>query len=124
MTPIASVALFQRNGQITFKRARKESSIEVTQARKTAARYWRGNVTAPDRLLSIFTLYVQNGVAHVSERRVGGRYAWIEYPAQVATITQPHLLACIAELGVDPQKAPPPMPDTLEINGLIYRREI
>lgn len=124
MTPIASIALFQRNGQITFKRPRKETSPEITQARKSASRFWRGNISPPDRLLSVFTVYVQNGVAHISERRVTGRKAWIEYPAQVATVTAPHILACINELGIDREKAPPPMPDVLEINGLIYRREL
>lgn len=123
MPLISSVALFQRNGQITFKRARKEASDEITHARKSASRFWRGNIAAPDRLLSVFTVHVSSGTAHIAERRMTGR-AWITYAARVSEVTQPHILACINELGVDASKQPVGLPETLEINGIVYRREL
>ncbi|MDK2769951.1 MAG: hypothetical protein KYX69_19810 [Sphingomonas sp.] len=123
MTPFASVALFRRNGSVVFKAPRKESSAEKTQARKSASRFWSGSIVEPDKLTKLVVLAVGGGLVLIGERQPGR--AWMEYrmtPAEAAK--QPHLAACLSELGVDADQAPPPLPDTLEINGAIYRREI
>lgn len=122
MTPFASVALFRRNGSVVFKAPRKEASDTATQARKSASRFWSGNIQEPDKLTKIVLVQWIGKAAHVSERQ--GQH-WIEYRIDHAeALKQPHLAACLSELGIDPDNAPPTMPDTLEINGVIYKREI
>jgi len=124
----ASAALFRRDGRQTFKPPRKEASPISTQARKSAARHWANVINEPDRLLKVFTVCQDGALIRVSERaftiQVPPR-PWIEKQMTVQEAAdQPHLAACLSELGIDPHKAPPPMPDTLEINGILYRREI
>lgn len=126
MTPFASVAIFRRNNQLTFKPPRKEPLPNATQARKAAARYWRGNIQEPDKLSRVLLVNVRGTTVHVAERewRSGNR-AWVEYPMQIAeALDDPAIAACLGELGVDGSAAPPPLPDTLEINGAIYVRQI
>lgn len=127
MTLFASVALFKRNGGIVFKAARKEPNPNKTQARKSAARYWTGNIVEPDVLTKIVLVHSFGPLIHVSERATnsGRDRPWVEYQMQHAdALKQTHLVACLTELGVDPQAAKPALPETLEINGVIYRREI
>ncbi|OJF89603.1 hypothetical protein AX761_24330 [Rhizobium sp. 58] len=124
----ASVALFRREGRTTFKPPRKEASPISTQARKSAARHWANVINEPDRLTKVFTMCQDGAMVRVSERlftiQVPPR-PWIDRQMTVQeAAAEPHLSACLAELGIDPQRAPPPMPDTLEINSIIYRREI
>jgi hypothetical protein len=123
MTPFASVALFRRDGGTVFKAPRKEPCQDKTQARKAASRFWRGNITEPDVLAKIILVHAAGRMIHISERATAG--GWVNYsldPTEAAKA--PHLAACLAELGIDLASAPPPMPDVLEINGVIYRREI
>lgn len=123
MTLYASAALFRRDGRMTFRSPRKEASAIVTQARKSASRFWRNSVRDPDKLAKVVVVSCQDNVAHVAEH-TGGRQ-WVEYAMTVSEAAQqPHLAACLVELGVDAAKAPPALPDTLEINGIVYRREI
>jgi hypothetical protein len=123
LTLFVSVALFSRNGQMTFKRPRKEVNQIVTQARKSASRFWNAAIIEPDRLLKVVVVCCHDGITHVSENTGGRR--WVEYVKPYAEAAEePHLAACLAELGVDPTKSPPAVPDVLEINGFIYRREI
>lgn len=127
MTLFASVALFQRGGKIVFKAPRKEPNASRTQARKSAARYWRGNITEPDTLSKVILVQASGQTVTVSERSVnaGRDKPWTDirlHPQEAAK--QAHIAACLAELGVDPEAAPPPLPETLEINGVVYRREI
>ena len=127
MTPFASVALFRRDGSTVFKAPRKEPNADKTQARKSASRYWRGNIAEPDGLTRIILVQVTGQLIYVAERAaVGGLdRPWVEYHLDHAAAAKtPHIAACLAELGVDASAAPPPLPDTLEINGVIYRREI
>ncbi|QND53481.1 hypothetical protein HB779_17490 [Phyllobacterium sp. 628] len=127
MTPFASLALFRRNGNIVFKAPRKETSLITTQAKKSAARFWNSNISAPDKLTKIVIMNVIGQLIYVAERGYNGPKdnPWVSYHISYAEASaQPHLAACLAELGADPNKAPPSMPDTLEINGVIYRREI
>ncbi len=126
MTTHVSVALFRRNGQMTFKPPRKEAGDNVTQARKSAARFWRGNIQDPDKLDRIVVVTTAGSVVTVSERNAkSDRSKWVETrmtPRQASGF--PHIAACLAELGVDPNRTPPEIPDVLEINGIVYRREI
>jgi hypothetical protein len=127
MTPYASVALFRRNGAVVFKPPRKERPDDTTQARKAAMRFWRGNLATGDALVKVIVLREFGGRLEISERAsiAGKDKPWIDFDADItASLKEPHLAACIAELGIDPAKAAPEMPDTLEINGVIYRREI
>lgn len=127
MTLFASVALFQRGGKIVFKAPRKEPNTNRTQARKSAARYWRGNIAEPDVLSKVILVQACGDAITVSERAVnaGRDKPWTDirlHPKEAAK--QAHLAACLTELGVDPEAVPPPLPETLEINGVVYRREI
>lgn len=123
MILFASVALFRRGGQLTFKAPRKETSAIVTQARKSASRFWNSAITEPDRLAKVIVVTVHDRIAHVAEN--AGTRRWVEYQLGLAdAAAQPHLAACLVELGVDVAKAPPTLPDVLEINGAVYRREI
>lgn len=127
MTLFASVALFRRKDGIVFKAPRKEPSAEKTQARKSAARFWSGNIIEPDVLTKIILVSTFGQLIHVAERAAnsGRDRPWVEFNLQHAeALKQPHLAACLAELGVDPGAASVPLPETLEINGVIYRREI
>lgn len=121
MPMFASVALFRRNGQMTYRPPVKRSHENVTQARKSAARLWNDAIRAPDKLHRIIVVARDGKGIHISEK-VGGWTEATMHPAEAAK--QPHLAACLKELGIDPNAAPPPMPDVLEINGVIYRREI
>ena len=124
MTPFASVALYRRDGKTVFKPPRKERPYETTQARKAAQRHWSGLVANGDTLIKVIVLREAGGKLEISERGPGDR-TWIEYDAEIAAAArEPHLAACLAELGIDPRAAPPPVPDSLVINGFVYRREI
>lgn len=124
MTGYASVAVFKRDGNTVFRAPRREASTEKTQARKSASRFWKGAISAPDKLVKIVVVTRERNHIVVSERRQPGR-GWIEFEADAAQISaQTHLSACLAELGIDAASAPAPLPDFLEINGAIYRREI
>ncbi|MGJ5032290.1 hypothetical protein ACQR1I_36010 [Bradyrhizobium sp. HKCCYLS2038] len=127
MTPFASVALFRRDGATVFKAPRKEPSGHKTQARKSASRFWRGNIGGADVLTKIVLVQQSGSAIQIAERATvnGQDRPWVEYRLDHAeALKAPHLAACLAELGVDPSAAPPAMPDVLEINGVIYRREI
>ncbi len=127
MTPFASVALFRRNGGTVFKAPRKEPSAHKTQARKSASRFWSGNITSPDVLAKIVLVQCSGRLVEIAERATvnGQDRPWVEFRLDHAeAIKSPHIAACLSELGVDPASAPPPMPDVLEINGVIYVRQI
>lgn len=127
MTLFASVALFRRGDGIVFKPPRKEPSPNKTQARKSASRFWTGNITEPDRLNKIVLVQPIGQTIYVCERAINARRdrPWLEFRIDAAeAFKQPHLAACLHELGVDAAQAPPSLPETLEINGMIYRREI
>lgn len=128
MTPFASVALFRRDGKLTFRAPRKEAPDSETQARKASARYWNGATRSPDKLVKTVLVRVRPGAAivDVAERSMHRpREPWVTFALDTAeAVKQPHLAACLAELGVDIGAVPPPLPDTLEINGAIYVRQI
>ena len=127
MTPFASVALFKRSGKINFKPPRKERSDTVTQARKSAIRYWRGNIAAPDILTRVLLVREFGGRIEISERgpQTGAERPWTLYTLDTAKAAQePHLAACMKEIGIDADEAPVAVPDVLVINGNVYRREI
>lgn len=126
MQQFASVALFRRNGQMTFRAPMRQNHDNVTQARKAASRVWNGAIRAPDKLVKIVVVHREGLLVNVSEKAISAPSGqWIQDflpPAKAAE--QPHLAACLKELGINPAEMPPPMPDVLEINGAIYRREI
>lgn len=127
MTPFASIALFKRNGAIVFKPPRKERPADVTQARKAAMRYWRGALASGDVLSKVIVLREAQGRLEISERASNGGVdkPWIGFNAEIATAArEPHLAACMAELGIAAGDMPPPLPDVLVINGFTYRRDI
>ena len=123
MTSFATVALFRRNGQMTFRPAVKQVQDNLTQARKSSARLWQGAIKAPDKLVRIIVVHGDAQRIGLSERTPAGRWVETFIPATVAA-EQPHLLACLKELGIDPGTVPPPLPDVIEINGVIYRRDL
>lgn len=123
MTAFATVALFRRNGQMTFRQPVKQVQENITQARKASARLWNAAIKAPDRLSRIIVVHGDAQRVGLSERTTAGRWTETFIPATVAA-EQPHLLACLKELGIDPGAVPPPLPDVIEINGVVYRRDI
>jgi hypothetical protein len=124
MTPFASVALFRRNGNVVFKPPRKERPADVTQARKAAMRFWQGNIAAPDVLVKVILVREFAGKLEISERGPN-ETNWIGYDREISGADQePHIAACLGELAIDPSAAMPPLPDVLNINGFVYRREI
>lgn len=126
MQQFASVALFRRNGQMTFRAPIRRSYENLTQARKSAARVWNGSIRSPDKINRVIVVCPGAKGLHVSERAINGAFSdWTEQVMSPAeAVRQPHLSACMEALGIDPSQAAPPMPDVLEINGVIYRREI
>ncbi|TIR70166.1 MAG: hypothetical protein E5X15_26510 [Mesorhizobium sp.] len=124
MTPFASVALFRRNNGVVFKPPRKERPEDTTQARKAAMRYWAGHITAPDVLVKVILVREFAGKLEISERGPNDTN-WIGYDREIKGAEgEPHIAACMAELGIDASMAMPPLPDVLNINGFVYRREI
>jgi len=126
MTPYASTCLFKRDDQLRFRSARRENSTEETQARKSATRFWRNVIKQPDTLEKIVIVRVQAGspVLEIAERDPVGR-SWRLAKMEISLAAEePHLMSCLEALGVDPKASPPPMPDVMEINGFIYKREL
>jgi hypothetical protein len=124
VTPFASVALIRRNGSVVFKPPRKERPDDLTQARKAAVRYWRGNLAAGDALVKVIIVREFAGKLEISESARAG--SWIGNVAEIATAArEPHIAACLGELGIDATAdAAPAVPDVLTINGFTYRRDI
>lgn len=127
MTLYVSLALFRRASQDTFMPPRKEACDSLTQARKAAARYWTNRMTAGDKIQRIYVFSVSRGLIEVSEckPRDGRTNMWVNYMKQPGELAaEGHMAAALAELGVDVDRAPTPLPDVLEVNGVVYRREI
>lgn len=123
MTAFATTTLFRRNGQMTFRQPVKQVQENITQARKSAARLWNGAIKAPDRLSRIVVVHGDAQRIGISERTTAGRWTETFIPASVAA-EQPHLAACLKELGIDLGAVPPPLPEVIELNGVVYRRDI
>jgi hypothetical protein len=124
MTPYASVALIKRGNAIVFKPPRKERPTTPTQARKAASRFWRGSLDEGDTLAKIFVVREFAGRLEIAEQ-THGLTGWTQYiTASPDAAKHSHLAACMKELGIEPSAALPPVPDVLEINGFIYRRDI
>lgn len=127
MTPFASVALYRRGSEIVFKQPRKERPDEITQSRKAASRHWQQAATKTDKLVKVILVREIAGKLEISERMVNDKRdnPWIEFRADLADAArEPHLAACMRELGIDPNTVPPPLPDVIVINGVTYRRDI
>lgn len=127
MTPFASVALFKRAGKTNFKPPRKERPTAVTQARKSAIRYWRGNIAGDDVLSRVLVVREFAGSLEISERgpSTGADRPWTTYTVDMAKAAkEPHLAACMREIGISGDDVPVAVPDVLVINGFVYRREI
>ncbi len=129
MSQYASVALFRRGTALQFKPPRRERHADESQARKAASRYWAGNIQEPDRLTKIMLVRKRPGAAiiDIAERTPSSRRdkPWAVYSLDAAkAFENPALAAALAEIGVSRNAAPAPLPDILEINGVIYRREI
>lgn len=127
MTPFVSVILFKRDGKTRFKLPRKEQSTNATHARKAAMRYWNGTLAEGERFLKLVVVREEEGQLQVAERarNAGSDKPWITFPQHITSAAQePHLAACLEELGIDQDYTPPMTPDVLVINGSTYRREI
>jgi len=126
MTPFASVAIFKRGGKSAFKPPRKERSDTVTQARKSAIRYWRGNISGDDALTRVLVVREFAGKLEVSERGpVTSDRPWTTYTVDLARAAKDGpLAACMREIGIGAEDAEAVLPDVLVINGATYRREI
>jgi hypothetical protein len=127
MTLYVSLAVFKRNGVPTFRPPRKEAPDTLTQARKAAARYWSASIVEPDKIHAIYVMAVNRGLIDVSEcnPRVARRSPWVSYTKQAGELAEEgHFAAALTELGIDIERAPSPLPDVLEVNGVLYRREI
>lgn len=124
MTPFCSVALIRRDGEIVFRRPRKERPSIATQARKAAARHWNKALSPGDQLVKLVVLRERDGLIEIAER-APSTTVWADYTASAQEASKsPHLAACLGEIGVTGDFAPPPVPDTLVINGFVYRRDL
>lgn len=124
MTPFASVALIRRDGETVFRRPRKERPDIPTQARKAAARYWNRTIGSGDKFVKLIVLRERSGLIEIAER-AAGEITWNEFTSSVQeAMREPHLAACLAEIGIAADFAPPEVPDVLIINGMTYRRDI
>lgn len=128
MSRYVSVALLRRADGVVFRPPRNEPSTSETQVRKAASIYWRNQATTSgDKLVKIFVVRKAGEGVEIAERgpRAGERRAWVSHIMDAATAArEPHIAACMAELGIDPDDVPPPMPDVLVINGRTYRADI
>ncbi|WP_421930070.1 hypothetical protein [Nitratireductor rhodophyticola] len=127
MTPYASVALIKRNGNVVFRRPRKETQTIPTQVRKAAMRYWRSAMAETDTLIRVALVREVGGRVEICERqdKQDRDRAWVRYEKTLHDAAkEAHIAACLAELGVKAEDAPPAVPDVLTINGFVYRREI
>lgn len=127
MTPYASVALIRRNGGIVFRPPRKERPDDITQARKAAFRHWRRSLATADVLVKVFVVREFDGKLEISERASadGRDKPWMQYGSEISTAArEPHLAACMSELGISAEDETPAVPDVLVINGHTYRRDI
>lgn len=125
MTPFVSVAVIRREGEIVFRRPRKERPETATQARKAAARFWSRTLASDDRLIKLIVLRERAGIIEIGERTSATPGPWTEYTASVQeAYREPHLAACLGEIGIDATFAPPEVPDILIINGHTYRRDL
>ena len=123
----ASVALIRRNGGIVFRPPRKEAPTDGTQARKAAQRHWNRTLASGDILEKVVLVREHNGRLEISERPRNGRKEkpWVSFCRDIETTQdEGHIAACVKELGIKPRADMGAMPDTLEINGIIYRREL
>jgi hypothetical protein len=122
-TPYASVAMFRRDGVSCFLPPRKERPPQLTQARKAACRHWAGK--HGDAIMKIVLVREYGGRLEVSERGNGGakENPWNSYTRDLfAQDTEPHLKACLAELGINAYNSAPGFPDVITLNGIKYRR--
>jgi len=123
----ASVALIRRNGAIVFRPPRKERPTDITQARKAAQRHWNASLANGDVLEKVVLVREFDGRLEISERarNAGKEKPWVKFflSTQV-TENEPHIAACIKELGLNSYSGFPAIPDTLIINGITYRREL
>ena len=118
----ASVALFKRGGKLSFKPPRKIETTDPTQARKSAIRYWRGNIQSPDTLHRVFIARAVQGRVEIHERPAArSSHPWVKYQITQADIHEPHIQALANEIGA--KFEPDPVPATLVINNWIYRRD-
>ncbi|OHV24922.1 hypothetical protein EOS93_25310 [Rhizobium sp. RMa-01] len=123
----ASVALIRRNGAIVFKPPRKERPTDGTQARKAAQRFWAGSLAAGDVLEKVILVREYNGRLEISERPRNGRKEnpWVRFCRDVENEdSEPHISACIKELGIKSHSSLITPPDILIINGVTYRRDL
>lgn len=124
MTPFASVGIYANSNGTIYKGPRKERPLDLTQARKAAMRHWAKEERNNERLVRVVLAREINGTLEISEKTPGERH-WLHYTSEIQSITgDPHLMAILAELGIDQNAAPPPLPDVLVINGHTYRRDI
>ena len=84
MTSFATVALFRRNGQMSFRHPVKQVQDNLTQARKSAARLWQSAIKAPDKLARIIVVHGDAKRIGLSERTPAGRWTETFIPAAVA----------------------------------------
>jgi len=124
MTPFASVGIYANSSGTIYKGPRKERPLDLTQARKAAMRHWAKEERNNERLVRVVLAREINGMLEVSEKIPGERH-WLHYDVVIQLIADdPRLMAILAELGIDQNAAPPPLPDVLVINGHTYRRDI
>lgn len=122
-TPYASVALVRRDCALAFLPPRKEQPPELTQARKAACRHWAGRCRGD--LVKIILIREYDGKLEVSERgnKPPKENPWKSYTRDLfAQDTEPHLKACLAELGINAYNSIPQLPDTITLNGIVYKR--
>ncbi|MGZ2448311.1 hypothetical protein ACVIRO_001065 [Rhizobium ruizarguesonis] len=111
----------------SFVRPGKKAPTEGTQARKAAQRHWNGSLATGDILEKVVLVREFNGRLEIAERPRNGRKEnpWVSFCRDIdATENEPHIQACIKELGIKSYSDLITPPDILVINGITYRREL
>lgn len=121
----ASTALIPDDGRLVAAEPRAEIGPSETQARKAASRFWNG--PAGVGAVSILVVERRDASIILHERPAGrrDRRPWRTTPMTIAAArAHPRIRSCLAMLGAPPDQAAAAMPETLEINGIVYRRDI
>jgi len=123
MPHYVSTALMLEDGALVFRAPRHEHVKSETQARKAAARYWGGIARRHGAVpVRFFIAEKSAGRITIAERAMSERH-WRCFPApDVNESSEPHVEALVSALGGVAPSTQIPMPDELEINGVLYQR--
>ena len=119
MITFVSTAICDNKDGSTYFQPKREVVADLTQARKAASRFWAGRVRHSKNELEKIVLFELAGLqARFHEKSIDGN--WVAYTPPDELLSYQQSLIDLA--GGLPNRNPP-MPQVLEINGVIYERK-